>query len=309
MNSPLETRLKAALVARADLVTHDTLGPAEPVRSPRRFPLQLLTIAVPLTAAAAIAAVVVTGVVTQQPSAQRVPPATAGVSDRPTAGPTPQATPSPTAGDTGPRLSGAGDGAGGGTAWAAVDPKAVSIDLTSYPSLVPGTRDPVVRVLQKLLNELNYQAGPLDGYFGPRTQDAVTRFRLIRRLPPSDRIMPHDWAALLSSGPRPVLQKGTTSDDVRRLQRALTAALGRKVTIDGYFGPQTETAVRDYQKLYGLPRTAVVDTVMWAYLAGKSLQGTTAPPAGSSAPPASPSAPPSTPPKQPTPSPSGATRP
>jgi peptidoglycan hydrolase-like protein with peptidoglycan-binding domain len=298
MNSPMETRLREALVARAELVTHDTLGPAEPVRSPRRFPLRLLTVAVPLTAAAAIAAVLVTGVVTPQPSAHRMSPTNTGGPGHHPALQSPQARPNSTPDDTGPKLSGTAGGAGGGSAWEAAAPDTVGIDLTSYPPLVPGTRDPAVRVLQKLLNELNYQAGPIDGYFGPRTQDAVTRFRLIRRLPPSERIMPHDWAALLSSGPRPELRKGVRSEDVRRLQRALTATLGRKVTIDGYFGPQTEVAVLDYQKLHGLPRTGVVDSVMWAFLAGKSLKDTeTAPPAGS---PTTPTAPPSVPSPTPT---------
>lgn len=50
------------------------------------------------------------------------------------------------------------------------------------------------------------------------------------------------------------------------LQRALTAALSRTVAIDGQFGPQTETAAKDYQTTRQLVVDAVVGPVTWAAL-------------------------------------------
>ena len=41
------------------------------------------------------------------------------------------------------------------------------------------------------------------------------------------------WVALLARGAQPLLKVGSTGDPVRRLQRALTAALGKRVKVDG----------------------------------------------------------------------------
>ena len=38
--------------------------------------------------------------------------------------------------------------------------------------------------------------------------------------------------------------------------------------IDGYFGPMTKEAVRDFQGRYGLPTTGVVDKATWDLLEG-----------------------------------------
>lgn len=53
---------------------------------------------------------------------------------------------------------------------------------------------------------------------------------------------------------------GTWSDDVRRVQRALTAA-GYPLAPDGRFGPVTLAALKRFQKDRGLPQSGVVNTV------------------------------------------------
>jgi peptidoglycan hydrolase-like protein with peptidoglycan-binding domain len=52
---------------------------------------------------------------------------------------------------------------------------------------------------------------------------------------------------------------------VHRLQ-GLVTALGNPVTMDGVFGPGTETAVKDQQRAFGLPVTGVVDDNTWMKL-------------------------------------------
>ena len=55
-----------------------------------------------------------------------------------------------------------------------------------------------------------------------------------------------------------------------RSERALTAALRKKVTIDGAFTQKTEKAVLKYQKKAGLPATGVVTAEIWdRLLSGK----------------------------------------
>ena len=42
-----------------------------------------------------------------------------------------------------------------------------------------------VRVVQRTLRRLGWQPGPVDGLYGPRTEAAVTRFKLPRRSRPT----------------------------------------------------------------------------------------------------------------------------
>ncbi|WP_279583254.1 peptidoglycan-binding domain-containing protein [Fodinicola feengrottensis] len=54
---------------------------------------------------------------------------------------------------------------------------------------------------------------------------------------------------------------------MKRLQRALTAALGRTVGIDGDFGSGTATAVvRNYQTAAGLSSDGIVGPNTWSAL-------------------------------------------
>ena len=68
-----------------------------------------------------------------------------------------------------------------------------------------------------------------------------------------------------SSGISPVLHRGLEGEPVVKLQRALQAA-GCHVTIDGNFGPGTETAVRQFQKNHGLGSDGIVGQKTWSAL-------------------------------------------
>jgi peptidoglycan hydrolase-like protein with peptidoglycan-binding domain len=292
MNTEVENRLRAALSARADQVNHESLRPPSPPVPSRRPNLRLLTFALPVTAAAAVAALMVTSNLTPPADQRSLPAARTGpqASSRPSV-PAPGNPGQTQAAEPGGRDGGAdpdhpatgtrpgpgagesrGDRDGESTGRVTVDPATVSIDLPAYPSLRPGDRGPAVRVLQKLLNQRNYRAGPLDGVYGEVTADAVRRFQEVRRLPKHPGFGPTHWASLLSTGGRPSLAAGATGEDVRRLQRALTAALERTVTIDGQYGQRTVAAVKEYQERIKFPPTGEVDAVLWASLAGRTVQ-------------------------------------
>lgn len=53
------------------------------------------------------------------------------------------------------------------------------------------------------------------------------------------------------------IKKGSKGEDVKILQRALN------ITVDGYFGPGTETAVKEFQKKHGLDADGVVGNKTW----------------------------------------------
>jgi peptidoglycan hydrolase-like protein with peptidoglycan-binding domain len=69
----------------------------------------------------------------------------------------------------------------------------------------------------------------------------------------------------MNSGP--TLKTGSTGDDVRRLQRILVMMKGLDYTgIDGVFGPNTESAVQDFQAGAGLAADGIVGPKTWAAL-------------------------------------------
>jgi peptidoglycan hydrolase-like protein with peptidoglycan-binding domain len=74
---------------------------------------------------------------------------------------------------------------------------------------------------------------------------------------------------LLARGRQPVLKVGSTGDTVLRLQRAVTAGLGRPTRIDGVYTTKTAKAVSKLQRKRGLAPTGVVTTEVWDALGGR----------------------------------------
>lgn len=66
-----------------------------------------------------------------------------------------------------------------------------------------------VAEIQGLLNELGYEAGPVDGIAGPRTKAAITKFKADQKLPIDDRISPAFVATLQGA----VNNSGAESDE------------------------------------------------------------------------------------------------
>lgn len=151
---------------------------------------------------------------------------------------------------------------GGGTPTCA----SISLDFTAYTSIQSGSTGALVQAAQCRLKTAGHDPGSPDGEFGPNTQAATQAFQSSAGLSADGVIGPRTWTALLSYGSTPTLQNGSTGADVSRLQRALTAALGRTVGIDGQFGSQTETAARDYQSSRGLGVDGIVGPATWGAL-------------------------------------------
>ncbi|SDJ02615.1 Peptidoglycan-binding (PGRP) domain of peptidoglycan hydrolases-containing protein [Lentzea albidocapillata subsp. violacea] len=128
----------------------------------------------------------------------------------------------------------------------------VNRDFPAYPTISRGARGAAVSALQYLLRDDGRAPGAVDGDFGGGTESALKDFQSSVGLTADGEAGRRTWTALLSAGWQPRLQAGSTGLEVRRLQRALTAALGRSIAIDGSYGPATEQAVRDYQASRGL---------------------------------------------------------
>lgn len=71
-----------------------------------------------------------------------------------------------------------------------------------------------------------------------------------------------------ASWPRENLSVGSSGDKVRQMQEQLNRIAQvyssiPRITADGSFGPATERAVRQFQSVFGLPQTGVVDYPTW----------------------------------------------
>ncbi|MFI8346325.1 N-acetylmuramoyl-L-alanine amidase [Streptomyces sp. NPDC085596] len=142
----------------------------------------------------------------------------------------------------------------------------VQLSFPSYDTLRSGSSGPQVSAAQSLLNAQGFNVGTVDGSFGSKTTSAVTAFQQARGLGADGVVGARTWTALLSAGSTPALSQGSTGAAVQRLQRALTAALGRTVTADGDFGSGTGQAVRDYQTSRSLGVDGQVGPATWGAL-------------------------------------------
>ena len=75
-------------------------------------------------------------------------------------------------------------------------------------------------------------------------------------------------AGIPSSWPGYNLDIGVTGDKVRQLQEQLDAVAEvysaiPRIAVDGIFGENTQAAVREFQSIFGLPRTGIVDFRTW----------------------------------------------
>ncbi|MFD9502832.1 glycoside hydrolase domain-containing protein [Streptomyces sp. NPDC060035] len=144
------------------------------------------------------------------------------------------------------------------------------LDFSLYGSISAGSSGGLVSAAQCLLTRQGHYSGTVDGAFGSGTTAAVQSYQTATALPVTGTVDSHTWTALLAAGTKPTLQSGATGADVQRLQRALIAARGQTLTIDGDFGPATTTAVKAYQTAQGLTSDGIVGNATWTALqAGK----------------------------------------
>jgi peptidoglycan hydrolase-like protein with peptidoglycan-binding domain len=141
-----------------------------------------------------------------------------------------------------------------------------NLDFTAYTTVQSGSTGNLVKAAQCLLKAAGYDPGAPDGVFGSNTATAARNFQAGRGLTADGVVGSRTWTALLSRGATPTVQSGSTGEAVTRVQRALTAALGRTVAIDGIFGSGTGQAVRDYQSSRGLAVDGIVGSGTWSAL-------------------------------------------
>ena len=169
---------------------------------------------------------------------------------------------------------------------------------SSYPGtpIRRGSSGPYVVVIQTSLNRIaqNYPAIPkiqnVDGIFGSRTEASVRKFQEIFGLTVDGIVGKATWYALVrlytavtqlselrSQGQRfytinwefpNSLNPGEQGNKIRPLQYMLSMLSEfidniPSLSVDGIYGPATESAVRAAQRWFGLPVTGVTDSDTW----------------------------------------------
>lgn len=126
-----------------------------------------------------------------------------------------------------------------------------------------------VEELQQLLINLNYNLGDYgaDGKFGNKTRDAVIAFQKANGLTADGKVGPKTRAAFMKeqavsnttlSESTSLLRRGSEGKYVKELQRILTVLGYKPGTIDGIFGRQTESALKEFQVKNGLQVDGIV---------------------------------------------------
>lgn len=127
----------------------------------------------------------------------------------------------------------------------------------SKPTLHLGARGAAVADLQRLLVSAGFRPGPIDGWFGPQTRQAVYRFQTSQGIAVDGVVGPQTWGRLLGTGSTPAptdgrLAQGATGPQVQELQQLLQTLGYYRGNIGGNFGPLTDAAVRSFQRDHGL---------------------------------------------------------
>ncbi|BAT51755.1 putative N-acetylmuramoyl-L-alanine amidase [Nostoc sp. NIES-3756] len=144
--------------------------------------------------------------------------------------------------------------------------------------LLLGSRGAAVTQLQKNLRRLGYFNGPITGYFGTETQQAVIRFQRANRIATVGIVGNQTAQAIRNAingvgGEYQVVSEGSTGQDVIRLQQRLRQLGYFNANPTGNFGGITKDAVIAFQRNAGLPITGVVNIATWNALDGVSTPG------------------------------------
>jgi peptidoglycan hydrolase-like protein with peptidoglycan-binding domain len=122
--------------------------------------------------------------------------------------------------------------------------------------LKQGTQGAPIRSLQRLLNYKHGAGLQEDGYFGPKTRDALKRIQKSYGLKQTGVFDKKTRNTFLK--PPPILKSGARGSYVSDVQRSLNSKLGVNLKQDGIFGPKTKSAVKSLQRLYGLRNDGIL---------------------------------------------------
>ena len=146
-----------------------------------------------------------------------------------------------------------------------------------------GDEGDAVKELQRLLSEKGIYEGPINGKFGPMTEEAVFRYQEAAGIE-RDGVVGSETMKKLKERPHPAgtYRNGDTGDEVKTIQKSLKEKNYYKGPINGKFGPLTEEAVIRFQTANNLEVDGIVGKITLELIktppkaAAKSASGTNA---------------------------------
>ncbi|NEP07521.1 MAG: peptidoglycan-binding protein [Okeania sp. SIO2G4] len=138
----------------------------------------------------------------------------------------------------------------------------------SLPVLRNGSNGYDVTLIQRLLNNAGYGSLVEDGIFGVSTDTAVKQFQQDRNLIVDGIVGSQTWAALLP----PTIGRGSSGDDVKRLQITMNETNYGTLVVDGIFGSNTEAYVKAFQTEMSLEVDGIVGPLTWYVLMSNQIQ-------------------------------------
>ncbi|MGH3379284.1 MAG: peptidoglycan-binding domain-containing protein [Actinoallomurus sp.] len=135
-----------------------------------------------------------------------------------------------------------------------------------WPVLANGSRGADVTTLQYLLRGSGAMTLAADGVFGPATEDTVSVFQNNVGVPEDGIVGPLTWGKLTDGTTvGSTVRSGDNGEFVKAAQTELLkhGDLHAVSQVDGIFGPDTDTATRNFQKSADLTSDRIVGPLTW----------------------------------------------
>ncbi len=137
----------------------------------------------------------------------------------------------------------------------------------TWPTYSRGDQGPDVGTIQFLLGEHGYYLDSYDGIYGPETESNVYAFQRDYGLSGVDGITgPETWSALTVTVSRGSGSPSNRSYATGGVQYQLSEVYGYNISVDGIYGPSTESAVESFQSSRNLTVDGITGPNTWRAL-------------------------------------------
>lgn len=148
--------------------------------------------------------------------------------------------------------------------------------FASYTTIRQGSTGAQAKAMECLLRKAG-RSTSVNGSFSAADASQLAKYRASIGLNPLRIAGRLPWAALLSRGSTPTLERGDRGSDVLRLQRSLQALGWTKAHLNSSYDSLTVSAVKAAQKQRGLSQSGRVSPALWRALQTAKIAGPAAP--------------------------------